>query len=97
MEYPKWDREYAESMKGPYKRRQLRQKVYINNSEVFHAGGYTTESGKDVLLPIDDPMLAGTKFYREEFTVDHVEKRTDTVLTNVVNKDCIEVAKEMLG
>ena len=97
MEYPKWDREYAESMKGPYKRQQLRQKVYINNSEVFHAGGYTTESGKDVLLPIDDPMLAGTKFYREEFTVDHVEKRTDNVLTNVVNKDCIEVAKEMLG
>ena len=96
MSYPIWDRKYAESMVGPYKSGQLRQKVYINNSEVFHAGGYTTESGKDVLLPADDPMLAGTKFYSEEFSVDNVEIRTDKVLTNVVNKDCIAVAKEML-
>ena len=96
MSYPKWDREYAESMVGPYKSRQLRQKVYANNSEVFHAGGYTTESGKEVMIPIDDPMLAGTKFYREAFTVEDVETRTDKVQTCAVNRDCIAVAKEML-
>lgn len=96
MAYPIWDREYAESMKGRYKSGLLRQKVYHSNSEVFHAGGYTTESGKDVSLPIDDPMLTGTKFYKEEFSVDNVEVRTDKVLTSVVNEDCIIVAKEML-
>lgn len=96
MPYPKWDREYAESMTGMFKSRTLRQKVYSNNSEVFHTGGYTTESGKEVALPIDDPMLAGTRFYREAFSVDNVEIRTDKVLTNVVNQDCIVVAKEML-
>jgi hypothetical protein len=83
-------------MTGLFKSRVLRQEVYRNNSAVFHAGGYTTESGKDVLLPVSDPMLTGTKFYSEEFTVDNVDTRTDKVLTNTVNKDCLIVAKEML-
>ena len=96
MAYPTWDRTYAEGMTGLFKSRVLRQEVYRNNSAVFHAGGYTTESGKDVLLPVNDPMLTGTKFYSEEFTVDNVDTRTDKVLTNTVNKDCLIVAKEML-
>lgn len=96
MKYPVWDRKFAEESTGMFKSRTLRMKVYTNNSEVFHAEGYTTESGKDVILPADDPMLAGTKFYSEEFTVDHVEVRTDKVLTSTVNQDCVIVAKEML-
>lgn len=96
MAYPKWDREYAESMTGPYKSGQLRQQVYKSNGEVFHAEGYTTESGKNVSMPAEDPMLSGTKFYCEEFSVDNVPTCTDKVLTNVVNKDCLVVAKEML-
>ena len=51
-------------MKGPYKNGQLRQKVYINNSEVFHAGGYTTESGKDVLL-LPEHLVAEPSDYQE--------------------------------
>ena len=96
MSYPTWDRSYAEGMTGLFKSRVLRQQVYTSNSEVFHAGGYTTESGKDVSLPIDDPMLAGTKFYNEAFSVNDIEVKTDKVLTNTVNKDCIIVAKDML-
>ena len=96
MSYPTWDRAHAEEMKGPYKSGQLRMEVYRNNCEVFKNGGYTTESGKDVLMPVDDPMLAGTKFYSEEFSVDNVEVRTDKVQTNVVNQDCVVVAKQML-
>ena len=96
MSYPTWDRSYAEGMTGLFKSRVLRQHVYTNNCEVFHAGGYTTESGKDVSLPVDDPMLAGTKFYSEAFSVNDTEVKTDKVLTNTVNKDCIIVAKEML-
>jgi uncharacterized protein (TIGR02452 family) len=95
MSYPTWDRSYAEGMTGLFKSRVLRQQVYTSNCEVFHAGGYTTESGKDVSLPVDDPMLAGTKFYSEAFSVNDIEVKTDKVLTNTVNRDCIIVAKEM--
>jgi uncharacterized protein (TIGR02452 family) len=95
MSYPTWDRSYAEGMTGLFKSRALRQQVYTSNCEVFHAGGYTTESGKDVSLPVDDPMLAGTKFYSEAFSVNDIEVKTDKVLTNTVNRDCIIVAKEM--
>jgi uncharacterized protein (TIGR02452 family) len=95
MSYPTWDRSYAEGMTGLFKSRVLRQQVYTSNCEVFHAGGYTTESGKEVSLPVDDPMLAGTKFYSEAFSVNDIEVKTDKVLTNTVNRDCIIVAKEM--
>lgn len=95
MSYPTWDRSYAEGMTGLFKSRVLRQQVYTSNCEVFHAGGYTTESGKDVSLPVDDPMLAGTEFYSEAFSVNDIEVKTDKVLTNTVNRDCIIVAKEM--
>lgn len=95
MSYPTWDRSYAEGMTGLFKSRVLRQQVYTSNCEVFHAGGYTTESGKDVSLPVDDPMLTGTKFYSEAFSVNDIEVKTDKVLTNTVNRDCIIVAKEM--
>lgn len=95
MSYPTWDRSYAEGMTGLFKSRVLRQQVYTSNCDVFHAGGYTTESGKDVSLPVDDPMLAGTKFYSEAFSVNDIEVKTDKVLTNTVNRDCIIVAKEM--
>jgi uncharacterized protein (TIGR02452 family) len=95
MSYPTWDRSYAEGMTGLFKSRALRQQVYTSNCEVFHAGGYTTESGKDVSLPVDDPMMAGTKFYSEAFSVNDIEVKTDKVLTNTVNRDCIIVAKEM--
>lgn len=95
MSYPTWDRSDAEGMTGLFKSRVLRQQVYTSNCEVFHAGGYTTESGKDVSLPVDDPMLAGTKFYSEAFSVNDIEVKTDKVLTNTVNRDCIIVAKEM--
>ena len=96
MKYPTWDRSYAEEMTGLFKSRVLRQHVYTSNSAVFHAGGYTTESGKEVSLPVDDPMLAETKFYSEAFSVDNIEVRTDKLVTDVANKDCILVAKEML-
>ncbi|MBQ1253517.1 MAG: hypothetical protein IIY05_04160, partial [Alistipes sp.] len=57
MNFPAWDRVYAaeRAQAGPRKGQLLRQDVYKNNSEIFHAGGYTCESGKVVELPIDDP------------------------------------------
>ena len=89
MSYPTWDRAHAEEMKGPYKSGQLRMEVYRNNCEVFKNGGYTTESGKDVLMPVDDPMLAGTKFYSEEFSVEHQRRVPTFVYSNPLITDLL--------
>jgi uncharacterized protein (TIGR02452 family) len=98
MEYPSWDREYAaeRAQAGPKKGRLLRQDVYKNNSEIFHAGGYTCESGKVVELPIDDPMLDGTIIYSKPFDVNHITSSVEKSTTSTVNADCIKVAKGMI-
>lgn len=95
--YPSWNREYAKerAKAGPRPGQLLRQDVYKNNSEIFLAGGYTTESGSQVNMPVDDPMLDGTKVYAEAFDVNDVPVRTDSVKTDVANLDCLLVAKEM--
>ena len=95
--FPTWDREYAaiRAVAGPRKGHMLRQDVYKSNCEVFHAGGYTCESGKVVELPVDDPMLKGTKFYSAEFDVNHIPVQECTTRTAVANADCLLVAEQM--
>ena len=77
--YPSLSREYAQerAKAGPRPGQLLRQDVYKNNSEIFLAGGYTTESGSQVAIPADDPMLDGTKVYAEAFDVNDVPVCTD--------------------
>lgn len=96
--YPVWDREYAaeRNATGPRKGRLLRQAVYVSNSDIFHAGGYTCESGKVVEYPIDDPMLGNTIVYSDPFDVCHVAVRGAETATSVVCDDCILVAKIMI-
>ena len=93
--FPSWSREYAQerAKAGPRPGQLLRQAVYKNNSEIFLAGGYTTEAGNEVVIPVDDPMLDGTKVYSQEFNVNDVPVCTDTVATDVQNLDCLLVAK----
>lgn len=96
---PTWDKAMAaqEAASGRYKARHVRQKVYANNCEIFSAGGYLSESGKEVTIPIDnDPMLDGTKVYSEAFDVNHVATRPTETVTDTVNADCLAVAKELL-
>ena len=97
--YPTWSREYAQerAKAGPRPGQLLRQDVYKNNSEIFLAGGYATESGSQVAIPADDPMLDGTKVYAEAFDVNDVPVCTDAVATDVVNLDCLLVAKGLLS
>ena len=97
--YPTWDREYAAQREtaGPKKGQLLRQDVYKSNVEVFHAGGYTCESGKTVELPIDDPMLEKTIVYTAPFDVNNIATRNCDTKTDTVNADCITVAKDMLS
>ena len=95
--FPSWSREYAQerATAGPRPGQLLRQAVYKNNSEIFIAGGYTTESGNQVAIPADDPMLAGTKVYSEAFDVNEVPVCTDSVATEVANLDCLMAAREL--
>jgi uncharacterized protein (TIGR02452 family) len=97
--YPTWDREYAtqREITGPRKGQLLRQDVYKSNVEVFHAGGYTCESGKTVEIPIDDPMLENTIVYTAPFDVNNITTRNCDTKTDVVNADCLAVAKDMLA
>ena len=96
--FPSWDREYAQQrlVAGPRKGQLMRQDVYKNNSLIFHAGGYVCESGKEVELPVDDPMLEGTKVYSEAFDVNEVVSSPEPTVTRVVNEDCLKTAKSML-
>ena len=96
--FPSWDREYAQQrlVAGPRKGQLMRQDVYKNNSLIFHAGGYVCESGKEVELPVDDPMLQGTKVYSEAFDVNEVVSSPEPTVTGVVNEDCLKTAKSML-
>lgn len=96
--FPSWDREYAAQREliGHKKGKLLRQDVYKSNSEIFHAGGYTCESGKVVELPIDDSMLAGTIFYKDSIDANHIAASVEKTATSTVNEDCIKVAKSMV-
>lgn len=97
VKYPSWDREQAaqRALAGPRKGQLLRQDVYKNNCEIFHAGGYVCESGAVVELPVDDPMLAATKVYKAAFDVNHIVSGSRKTVTDVVNCDCLVVAKQM--
>lgn len=98
VSFPSWDREYAalRAQAGPKKGQLLRQDVYKSNSEIFHAGGYTCESGKIVELPVDDPMLTGTIFYKESIDANHIAISVEKTATSTVNDDCLKVAKDMI-
>ena len=98
VSFPSWDREYAalRAQAGPKKGQLLRQDVYKSNSDIFHAGGYTCESGKIVELPVDDPMLAGTIFYKESIDANHIAISVEKTATSTVNDDCLKVAKDMI-
>lgn len=98
QKFPSWDRAYAaeQAQIGFRKGQMLRKAVYKSNSAIFCAGGYTTESDKEVELPIDDPMLEGSKAYSECFDVMHITPRVDKLTTSVENDDCLKVAKRLL-
>lgn len=98
QKFPSWDREYAaqRAQAGPRKGQLLRQDVYKNNCEIFRAGGYICESGRVVELPIADPMLDGSIAYKDAFNVNHIAPSAPKTTRNVVNDDCLKVAKEMI-
>ena len=93
-----WDKEAAKAKaaKGSFAGKAVRIDVYKSNAQIFHEGGYRTDSGRDVLLPVDDPMLEGTRVYSAPLRVDDVPSAPGPLLTDVVNEDALAVAKVLL-
>ena len=96
--YPTWDK-LAASEKvatGRWGGANMRVDVYRNNNAIFKAGGYTSDEGKVILMPADDPMIAGTKVYFSEFNVENKPVVTEKTLTGVMNMDSMMCAKLLI-
>lgn len=75
---------------------QSRILIWKNDLEVYREGGYTTSSGKDVILRADDTasMLAGTRVYDAPFRLPDLPPADGGTQTGVGNVDCIELGRE---
>lgn len=95
---PEWDTAAAaaKAAKGSFASKAVRVDVYKNNNEIFAAGCYRTSSKTVVILSRDqDPMLDGTKVYSQQISLPKGPTYNHTA-TNVLNADCLKVAKEMI-
>ena len=90
-----WDKEAAaaKAARGMFAGKAVRIDVYRNNADIFREGGYRTDSGRDVLIPVDDPMLEGTRVYSAPLRVDAVPAVREPLFTDVLNEDALAVAK----
>lgn len=73
-----------------YKVKELRAKEYRNTIELVNNGYYFTEEGEKVLFENTDKMVSGTRFYTEEFDVNHIPTIVGNTIIEVINSDCIK-------
>ena len=73
-----------------YKVKELRAKEYRNTIELVNNGYYFTEEGEKVLFENTDKMVSGTRFYTEEFNVNHIPTIVGNTIIEVINSDCIK-------
>ena len=71
-------------------RAKLRAKEYRNTIELVNNGYYFTEEGEKVLFENTDKMVSGTRFYTEEFNVNHIPTIVGNTIIEVINSDCIK-------
>ena len=77
--------------------KQLRADEYKNTIQIVNAGEYTTEDLKEIRLPDDAGMMAGTAFYRKRFRVTRIPARKGNTLFEVIDADCLEAALALLA
>jgi uncharacterized protein (TIGR02452 family) len=91
-----WNKEafYQKASKGSFAARAARADVYKNNCEIFQAGGYKTESGKEVSL---DPstMLGGTVVYDSPVALVESAPLAGPTVTGVANMGSLEMGREL--
>ena len=85
---------FDKASKGSFAARAARADVYANNCEIFQAGVYETESGKEVEL---DPsaMLEGTIVYDSPIALDEMASLSEPTVTGVANIGSIEMGREL--
>lgn len=94
-----WNKSEAEAKasKGSWASKGVRIDVFKNNCAIFRDGGYVTDSGKVVEIPVDDPMLAGTKVYSKPFRIEGKKVEEGGTKTGVMNADSFDVAEKLIS
>lgn len=92
--------EYKKGCVGRDGAHRSRILIWENDLAVYREGGYTTSSGKDVVLRAEDraEMLDGTRVYDAPYNLPDLPTVEGGTRTGVGNVDCIELGrKAVLG
>lgn len=95
-----WDAEKAKDQAahgGRFGKKRVMEDVYRNNVNVFRRWGYQLPDGRFVGLGDRQALLAGTKVYAREFSVDEIQMENNEAKTGCVNADCVDVAEQMIN
>lgn len=85
----------AEHPKNQFALRQLRQEVYHSTLRCVRFGGYTTESGEEVVLQLNPNIQSETVFYKKRITPKLDAPKYD-MKVDVLQKDCLTVARQLV-
>ncbi|MDE6511700.1 MAG: TIGR02452 family protein [Muribaculaceae bacterium] len=75
--------------------REDRIRIFHDTMRIVNSGGYVTETGRKVDLPVPAWMQEGTTVYSEPFSVNDVQKVAEGTRTYVVEGDCLETARRL--
>lgn len=110
LDLPHWDssgdflKEYgpmSEKIKAGYvvyygDIRQLRIKVFKNTIKTALHGSYITEENDHAIIKNTDKMMAGSRFYSDEFSVEDVPQTVGSTIVETINADCMEEGIRLL-
>lgn len=74
----------------------MREKVWTSTRDIVMAGGYVSANGVQVTLPLNENILARTRFYKAEIPQLVVTSQRHATIYNVHNGDCLAFAKSLL-
>lgn len=76
-------------------KRQLYRDVYEETIDVVLKGRYMAEDGTEVVLPDDQDLIAGSRFYEKAIELEEGQRYKETII-DVWNADSIDVGKRLL-
>lgn len=74
----------------------LNRAVFAETMRICNEGGYSTPSGKRVILPSNADVLKASVFYQDPPFVDSLPCVKESVC-DVVNEDCVNVAHDLVN
>lgn len=75
--------------------REERIRIFQDTMRIVNSGGYVTETGRKVDLPLPAWMQEGTTVYSEPFSVNDVPTSAEDTRTYVMEGDCLETARKL--